>query len=254
MRRIRLYICALGVLLGLAPASAFSDTVFSQTSIGTPGDSGGIYPSQFLATSWTATGSYSNVSISAEVGDYICAITNCGITYTSTIDAYLTTAIGPSRAISNAPFTGPQETVADQIAVGTVTVGPSAGPEWDTLFSGLSLAPGTYFLVLANGTGSDYWFGTNGQGGAITTTTGTGVTFDGEYASGSIFGAINGSNPPDSDWSGPSVGDFGLSFQVTGDPSSGSGSGSPVPEPSSISLLLAGMAGGLYLLRRQLKA
>jgi hypothetical protein len=44
------------------------------------------------------------------------------------------------------------------------------------------------------------------------------------------------------------VGDNGVNFQVTGD------SSSVVPEPSSISLLVIGMAGGLYLFRRRLTA
>lgn len=144
--------------------------------------------------------------------------------------AYLTTAIGPS------------ETVADQIATSTVSVGP--GPEQDTFFSGLSLGAGTYYLVLTPGDGQNYyWFGTNGAGGT-TVTTAPSVTYDGDDISGGFFGTINGANPPASTWT--YFGDNGMNFQVTGAPAS-----AIVPEPNSLSLLLVGLAFGLCLLGRR---
>jgi hypothetical protein len=97
--------------------------------------------------------------------------------------------------------------------------------------------------VLTSGGGPlDYWFSANGAGGT-TITTDTGVTYGGDYF---VNPDPNGANPPASNFS--YLGDNGVNFQVTGD------SGSVVPEPSSISLVLIGVAGGLYYFRRRLTA
>jgi hypothetical protein len=248
MLSLRSKLCVFVSLLALAPASAFSDTIISVVLTAPPAsadvDGRGIDPVSFAAASWTTTSAYSNVSIAAEVECVVCGIP-------STITAYLTTAIGPS------------ETVADQIATYTDTVSTGVGvpPELDTLFSGLTLGAGTYYLVLANGTADtevpnpdpsgnvDFWYGNIGPGEAISTA--TGVAYNGDKVTDWPFGCCNSSNPPANTFS--NFGDLGLNFQVTGDPGSGSPP-PPVPEPSSISLLLIGMAGGLYLLRRQLTA
>jgi len=230
MTRIRPSICALGFLLALAPATAFSDTIIiSETPDGTTSNAPEVSIFQYAAASWTTTSTYSNVAISAEVFCFPAP----GCVGESIVNAYLTTAIGPS------------ETLGDQIATYTDTTA-GAVPEMDTLFSGLTLGPGTYYLVLGNGNiGVDYWFGPDGSGGGGTTiTTDSGVTFNGDYFSRYGFNTLNASNPPASSYS--DFGDWGLNFQVTGD--------STIPEPSSISLVLIGMASGLYLLRRRLTA
>jgi hypothetical protein len=221
MTSVRLGLCITGSLLALAPATAFADPIIiSETSGGTVNTSPAIYSEQIGAASWTTTSAYSNVSIAATVGAYVGS---------GTMTAYLTTAIGPT------------ETAADQVATSTIPVG--GGPEQDTFFSGLSLGAGTYYLVLtSSATPLDYWFGSNGAGGT-TITTDTGVTYGGDYF---VVLFLNGANPPASNFT--YVGDNGVNFQVTGD------SASTVPEPGSISLVLIGMAGGLYLFRRRLTA
>jgi hypothetical protein len=228
MTRINIGLFALGALLVLAPASAFSDpiTIVSETSGGDPGESPSIVSTWFVA-SWTTTNAYSDVSIAATVG---CYSVPCSLG----INAYLTTAIGPT------------ETAADQIATSAISI-DVLGPQQDTFFSGLSLAPGTYYLLLRGDAFSDaiYWFAPyEGQGGA--TATDTGVTYNGDYlSSDNLYGyPMDDANPPASTWF--YAGDRGLNFEVTGD--------STVPEPSSISLVLIGMAGGLYLFRRRLTA
>jgi hypothetical protein len=211
----------MGLLLALSPAAAFADPIIiSETSGGTVNTSPSIYSEQIGAASWTTTSAYSNVSIAATVGAYVPP---------GTMTAYLTTAIGPT------------ETVADQVATSTIPVG--AGPEQDTFFSGLNLGAGTYYLVLTSGgVPLDYWFGSNGAGGT-TITTDTGVTYGGDYF---VNPVIDGANPPASGFS--YLGDNGVNFQVTGD------SASTVPEPGSISMVLIGIAGGLFLFRRRLTA
>jgi len=129
---------------------------------------------------------------------------------------------------------GPGTTAANVIATTTGTP-LTSGPY--TAFSGLSLGPGTYYLVLAavqqfNNVGWD-WTETQ------TVTTAPGVTFLGQFA--------NPGNTNDS-WNvlPPSYGDFGsLQFdnpfltQISGDPAA-------VPEPQTIALTGMGMVVLLF--------
>jgi hypothetical protein len=78
------------------------------------------------ASGWTQTGSYDNVSISAELGN------GFGV---SAMSAFLTDKIGPGT------------TAADVIA--STSDLPGTSLETDLIFSGLSLGPGSYYLVLA---------------------------------------------------------------------------------------------------------
>jgi hypothetical protein len=167
---------------------------------------------QILAVGWTSSSDYSDVSIAAEVGNY---------SDFSTITAFLTTAVGPG------------ETDADQIA--TYTFSPGAGPELDTLFSGLDLSAGTYYLVLA-GQFSQWWGA--GSADAATLTADTGVTFLGDSYTNSTLNA----NLPASAFM-PT--DSGLLFQVT----DGASDMSSTPEPASGLLLTAGFA--LLLFRKR---
>src|SRR5271156_811648 len=83
--------------------------------------------------SWTQTGSYTDVTISAFLSSL------GGSDGTGTV--YLTDQIGPGT------------TVANQIAETTVS-GLAFGPATaTTVFSGLDLGPGTYYLVTANNLG-----------------------------------------------------------------------------------------------------
>ncbi len=81
--------------------------------------------------SWTQASAYSNVTIAAAL-----ATTDLGF---NSITAYLTTK------------TGPGTTSADLVASATVTI-PGAGtglPVLTTLFSNLTLTPGTYYLMIS---------------------------------------------------------------------------------------------------------
>src|SRR5579872_3534422 len=104
------------VLLSAGLASA--GTVYSVT--GTPNDFAytlGGTSDQMLVSSWTQTGSYTNVSISAVLGSG------------EAISVYLTNQIGPGT------------TVANEIATTSIT--PGSSPQTETLFSGLSLGAGS---------------------------------------------------------------------------------------------------------------
>ena len=101
--------------------SAASARLFSQTA---------------FATGWTQTGSYQSVSVSALI---------FGGQHAESGTAYLVDAIGA------------RTTVADQIASApfSVPVGSAFSSPFVTLFSGLTLGPGTYYLVLT-GNGPDF--------------------------------------------------------------------------------------------------
>jgi PEP-CTERM motif len=160
---------------------------------------------------WTQTGTYSNVSISADV--------NLGGIGTS----FLTTQVGAGT------------TVADQIASGTFGPVPNSGsnpfPSWVTMFTGLTLGPGTYFLTL-NG---DAYGGGWRFDSSIAPALGSGVT-----AAGESYGYCNpptdtyetcgGYAPAETQF----VDSLGLRVDVEG---------SPVPEPSSLFLLGTGLLG-----------
>ena len=107
-----------------------------------------IDPLQYLAYSWTQTLSYVGVSVSATVQG------------TGSGSAYLMTAIGPGT------------TSASQEAMAAITYPGS--PTDLTLFSGLTLGPGTYYLLLTGNTQgqSSSWSDTYSP----TISTGPGVT------------------------------------------------------------------------------
>jgi hypothetical protein len=171
----------------------------------------GDIANQVLETSWTSTVGFSSVSITAGVGTDGGAIT-----------AFLTTAVGP------------EEDGADVVATDTFTPG-GVGPETDTLFSGLTLGPGTYFLVLSSP--DALWYGNQS---APSPTTAAGVTFNGQ---GVANDTTSGAKPP------------GNTFTAnTNDSLFADVTGTAVPEPGSIGLVLAGGLAGLWLWKRSLPA
>jgi hypothetical protein len=167
-----------------------------------------------LAASWSSTQSYQNLNI----GFY----SSGG----GPIHAYLTNHIGTSTTVGNV----------------LQSANPSSTPAGlMTLFTGLSLGPGTYYLVL---TSTDVtsgnlglWTGSNNA----TVVTGSGISnltyyrasnttdYTGPFAS----GAQNGPNA-------------GLDYLITGDVATG------VPEPSSLGIVFC--AGVALAMTRRLKA
>jgi len=213
-RLIGSLLLGLGVILAF-PAGVFADLIISVAGTGEANFTLGGDQDQVEEASWTQLDGYSNVSIAAQVGR---------ASEGPSITAYLTSAIGPA------------ETADDLIAIDTFA--PSTNNEFDTIFSGLSLGPGTYYLVLSGGdsdSSQSAWWGTDNGTRA---TTDTGVTFNGDGYAFSGDG-LNDSNPPASTFSSSTR--AGLLFQVTGEAEAAS------PEPDSLRLILIGGLGGLWL-------
>jgi hypothetical protein len=124
LRTKRIYYVSASLLFFFLACSAQASTILSVTG---PLD-GGFYPistTQALASSWTETSTYTDVMISA-------LLTNGPAEGT----AYLMTHIGPGT------------TTASEIAEDSF-VFPNA-PQVESLFTGLTLGPGTYYLVLGS--------------------------------------------------------------------------------------------------------
>lgn len=132
------------ILLTLAWAGAASaGTIVSNTFTGV--NSAGAV-SSLLAVSWTQTGTYINVDIGANL------ISN-GSSSPATGTAYLMSRIGPGT------------TAADQVAapLAVSVLGNPGINAMTTIFTGLTLGPGSYYLVIApdavSGTDALYWDG-----------------------------------------------------------------------------------------------
>lgn len=165
--------------------------------------------------SWTQTGSYTDVTISA----FLSSLANGG---GGTGTVYLTNQIGPGT------------TVANQIAVTTVS-GVARGPATATsLFSGLDLGPGTYYLITASNLGGGLlgWNGYSGNAAipGISGTNNLDELAEGEaaYPPASAFFAEGNQ----------------FDFEVTGDPAS-------TPEPSTLVLLGTSLLGIAGMARRK---
>ncbi len=184
---------------------------------------GGPSYEQILAQQFIAGSALKNVSISAEVGNNGQAL--------STINAWLTTAIGP------------KETAANVIA--STTIDPSSSSSMHTLFTGLTLGPGTYYLVLSGGstfnTEADWW-GTNGS---ATVNSADGMSYDGgDYYYYANAGQLNDAPAVSFNYLPNSL---NLNFSVTGDLASPAAA----PEPATEGLAMLGGAAGLLFAKRR---
>jgi hypothetical protein len=199
------------------PVTIVSDLFTS----GTSGSTGG-----WQAVTWTETGSYTNVSIGANL-----AISN-GLS-TGTGIAYLVTALGPSATLANLVATDPI-TVSGNPGVNTMT----------SLFTGLSLGPGTYYLLInptdINMTDSLVWDG----GGTPTQTLDTGVI---QQADRMLSGTV--ATPPYDSANIASTLSVSHLFSVTGTAVVGN---SNTPEPGTMGMLALGLGGlGVFLRRKR---
>jgi len=161
--------------------------------------------SQVEAMSWTQSGAYTGVSISALVGSIDGS--------SETVSAYLTTSVGPG---AGAPIATSSVTVASFANEGAIA--PAA------LFSGLTLNAGSYYLTLfnPNTTGNVNLRWARGTAVAF----GAGVSGNGEYFSNATNGVPNTANPWQSTFVTSGLYDNG--FTVTG---------TTVPEPGSLLLV-----------------
>lgn len=184
-------------------AFLFEASLQAATVVAVTGPTAGGYTlssGQTLGISWIQTSSYINVSVAAEVG----AFSGAGIG-----NAYLTTQVGSGTTISS------------QIATASFSFPGSTFPAL-TLFTGLSLAPGTYFLTIsAPASTVGVWAGT----GTPTVSTDSGVTRFSSY-----FSSSPNIYAPASTFS--SDANSNLKYIITG---------TAVPEPSSFALAAAGI-------------
>jgi len=137
----------------LVGASARAATVISVMN-SDQDELGAGFVGSAIAESWTLSQQYENVTILASLGFGPREDT-----------AYLTTSLGPGT------------TPADEVAETVFDFPAGSTPTWTTLFSGLSLSPGTYYLTLNEndfGAPGGAWFGN--PTGIATVTLGEGVS------------------------------------------------------------------------------
>ena len=208
------------ITLALAfSASTQAATILSIT--GAPDGSssiGGTTP-QYLAIGWQQTAGFNNVSISAAIGT-----TNPA---NDQITAYLLDQIGPGT------------TAADEITSGIVTLPVVSDfntiPAYTTIFSGLTLPSGNYFLVLTSplDDNSKHWSRVD----PAATTISTDLSISNVTSSYDGYGA----DPTYAPASTFIASSFFKAFEVT--------DGVATPEPGTIALLICGSVA-LFLRRR----
>jgi hypothetical protein len=190
-----------------------------------------IDSSSVVSTSWSQSNAYTGVSIAALVDSAI-------VGQTPTADAYLTTAIGPGTTttdeIARAQFTVPaQLPVCSTSSCGAMV----------TLFSGLSLGPGNYFVTLGPdplSSGIVGWFPALNPTVLVDTGVSEGTSFIAaavaSYPPASAFMVyMMGVSPPVP----PILFDVAMNFAVTGT------AATRIPEPPTTTLIAF---GALFLL------
>jgi hypothetical protein len=189
-----------------AAAPMFGEVIVSNTAGGTSGST-----SDFLAVSWTQTGTFNSVAIEAPLES---ATPNF-----ATGTAYLSNKLGAGAGSGN---------VLDTFNISTNNNDPST---LISLFTGLTLGPGTYYLSIEESS-SLFWIGA----GSPVKTLASGVTQGPDMTSSGAIGS------PAISTSFVDFTNGNPLFQVTGTP----GTTTTTPEPSMLLLLLAGLGGVVY--------
>jgi hypothetical protein len=198
----------LGALAFLpAAAPVFGEVIVSDTAGGT---SGSI--SDFLAVSWTQTGTFNNVAIEAPL--------ESDTPNFATGTAYLSNKLGAGAGNGN---------VLDTFNISTNNNDPST---LISLFTGLTLGPGTYYLSIQPSS-SLFWI----DAGSPVETLAGGVTQGADF----IAPGTVGTPPISSTFQADTL--TNPLFQVTGTPGTTT---TATPEPSMLFLLLAGLGGVVY--------
>ena len=193
------------LLLSIGVGPLWSSVIVDYADPGTlAGDA--INAGQWLRASWTVTREYRNVAITVPLRSW-----TDGQTFT--LAAWLTSGTGPG-----AP---------DPIAMTSYTNATNS-PTWlnVSLFSGLSLGPGTYYLTLSSNDAAGRLPGALWKDWAVPAITDEGATRNPFGAVGGGLGVMNPAYPPASTFQVPD--EAPLLYTVTGD---------PVPEPSSLALI-----------------
>jgi len=183
---------------------AVGDVIVSDSEGGTSGSN-----NAFLAVSWTQTGTFNNVTIAA--------LLESGLPTVNTGTAYLSNKLGSGA------------TALHTFDISTNNNDPNT---LITLFTGLTLGPGTYYLSI-QGNGGLYW----DEAGSPVQTLDSGVSQGHDLIASGTVGT-----PPVSTSFVDTTGTSHLLFQVTGTP----GTTTTTPEPSMLLLLLAGLGGVVY--------
>jgi hypothetical protein len=190
---------------------AWASTIVTSLSGGSSGSDEGLQ-----VVSWTETDSYTDVTIGANIG-----VDNGNPSEEATGTAYLMMKIGAGT------------TMTEELASAPVSVKGNPGLDsMTTIFSGLSLGPGTYYLVIdpssVNLPSSMDW----DEAGTPTQTFGTGASDVMAFTATTTNAAFPPANTFASD-------PFTPIFSVTGDLGVIT---SPTPEPSTTILLACGLA------------
>lgn len=213
LRRLALFYAAIAT-------SATASTIISTDT----GPGGGWNGNAAAAQGWTQTSSYTNVTISAEI--------NTGQTPGAIGDAYLTNQIGTGT------------TTANQIAATAYSVTGANNAYSDvTLFTGLTLGPGTYYLVI---TSPDYNTTSNGEGWELDLSSGVADTGVALMSAVNTYpnSGIQTYAPADS-FTG-NIGGNSYDFSVTAEPTAAT------PEPAPLACLIAAVGLGAVLRRKRL--
>ena len=217
------------ILVGLLAAASLAEAgTITSTVVNSPGWTNTGGPSFTTAFSWSMSAAYTNV----------------------TIEAYLAATPAPVSGLAFlSTQVGPQTTPGDVVGApqGFQVTSELPAFQWVTLFSGLTLGPGTYFVTLSSPQTSLLL--AIGNSSTTTFTNAAGVTRLLDYFANNQNGSsVNTNFGPASTFlntvnAGPN-GDF-YSYRVNGDLAGDAA----VPEPGSIAMVAFGLMAAVWAQR-----